>query len=197
MFPALRFFNLPNGATTLSVVAGFCAVLSAARGQPRVALSFLLGAIVLDKLDGFLARRLGRTSDFGRELDSLADGVSFCVAPALIGIFAGAGLLVTACAIGYCVCGIWRLAYFNITGLAGEGSEERFTGVPTTVAASWFLIALALLGHAPRALFRPSLVALYLILGLLMASSLPFRKRGLLVKSLYLLLPAAMLLVWL
>ncbi|MBI4508030.1 MAG: CDP-alcohol phosphatidyltransferase family protein [Deltaproteobacteria bacterium] len=196
MFPPLRFLNLPNAATTLSAVAGFSAIVFASRGAGRVALAFLFGSILLDRMDGALARRLGRTTDFGRELDSLADALSFSVAPAFIGYFAGAGVFGTACGLVYCVAGIWRLAYFNVTGMQGAGEGERFVGVPTTVAASWFLIALVALRHAPSSLLRPGLALLFLILAALMVSSLPFPKRGLLVKSLYLLLPLALAASW-
>jgi CDP-diacylglycerol--serine O-phosphatidyltransferase len=196
LFPPLGNLNLPNVATTLSALSGLAAMLVAARGQIRVALSCLLASIFLDRIDGLLARRLGRSSDFGRELDSLADAVAFCVAPALIGYFAVGGALVTGGALIYCVAGLWRLAHFNVTGLSGTGSEERFVGVPTTVAASWYLIALAGLKYAPATALPPTLAALYLVLAALMVSALPFAKHGWLVKSLYLLLPLAMLLVW-
>jgi CDP-diacylglycerol--serine O-phosphatidyltransferase len=93
------------------------------------------------------------------------------------------------------VAGLWRLALFNITGLDGQGHEERFVGVPTTIAASWFLLLRVavdqtrLVASAEPALFA----AAYVVLGLLMTSGIAFPKHGLAVKSLYLLLPAAAL----
>jgi CDP-diacylglycerol--serine O-phosphatidyltransferase len=190
-FPALRHANAANAITTLAAACAMGAILASARGAPRAAVLLLMGAILGDKLDGAVARRLGQSSDFGRELDSLADALGFCVAPALLGAFRGLPSWALVAAGLYTLAGLWRLAHFNVTGLAGEGRDERFTGVPTTIAASWFLLALVGLEGVPGA---PALLgASYVVLGLLMVSAVPFRKHGLAVKSLYVLLPLAAL----
>src|SRR5262245_48409246 len=116
LFPPLRFLNAPNLATSAGAVAGLLAMLRARPGGSQLSLACLFAAIGFDHLDGVLARRLGRVTDFGRELDSLADLVSFCVAPAFWLHAAGMtsppeiALLVV-----YCLAGAWRLAYYNIT----------------------------------------------------------------------------------
>jgi CDP-diacylglycerol--serine O-phosphatidyltransferase len=194
-FPVLGYANAANAVTTLGAASGLFAIVAAAQGAPRAALVLLCGAILCDKVDGSLARRLGQASAFGRDLDSLADALSFCIAPALIGAFRGLPLWGVAAAGFYAVAGLWRLALFNIIGLTGQGREERFTGVPTTIAASWFLLLRVAVDQARLAPAAESALfaAAYVVLGLLMTSALAFPKRGLAVKSLYLLLPAAAL----
>jgi CDP-diacylglycerol--serine O-phosphatidyltransferase len=192
-FPVLANLRAANVVTTVGAACGLAAISCAARDLPRAALLLLMGAILGDKLDGAVARRLGQASDFGRELDSLADALNFCIAPALIGWFRHLPTWAMPAAAFYSLAGLWRLAHFNISGLAGEGKDERFTGVPTTIAASWFVLATVALDHAPVAAGTRAAIfaAIYVALGLLMISAWPFRKHGPGTRSLYLLLPAA------
>jgi len=198
-FPPLRFLNVPNLVTTLAAASGLVAAYAALLEAPRVALTSLVGAVVCDRLDGVLARRLGQTTEIGRELDSLADAIGFGVAPSVIA-FAGGfrSPLELVALVLYVLSAIWRLAHYNLTGLAGSGPEERFTGVPTTVAASAFIIIDAGAGYlaAPLPVRHGVLLGFFLGASLLMVSALPFKKNGLVVKSLYVLLPLALLAVW-
>ena len=147
-------YLLPNLMTAGNLFCGFCAVLEIFKGMMsrttgesgyswathyETALFFILGAFICDMLDGRLARLGGRESAFGREFDSLADLVSFGVAPALL-VFKIVlfeldrfGWLI---AFLYLVCGALRLARFNvIAAQAGTGGSKEFTGFPIPAAA--------------------------------------------------------------
>ncbi|MGH9379079.1 MAG: CDP-diacylglycerol--serine O-phosphatidyltransferase [Thermoanaerobaculia bacterium] len=136
----------PAAVTAANVVMGFSSILMAADGRYRLAVLLLLAAIVLDMMDGRLARKLRVTSKLGQELDSFSDAISFGLAPAFLvqraileplGIF---GLLIAA---AYLLAAIFRLARFNL--VVGEHSKERRTlGVPTPIAAV-YLMALVLM----------------------------------------------------
>src|SRR5207247_6794933 len=105
-------------------------------------------AILFDSLDGRLARLLGANTDFGVQFDSLADVVSFGVAPAVLAFAWGVRSLAIAgtqrgellsdmgwvCCLGFLVCCAWRLARFNVQGMA-PGSSKYFVGMPTPAAA--------------------------------------------------------------
>ncbi|PWV99361.1 CDP-diacylglycerol--serine O-phosphatidyltransferase [Paenibacillus cellulosilyticus] len=197
-FPALKYWNLANAITTCGVVCGMLAMLLFVQGHNAIAFTLYGAAILGDYVDGIIARKLKQTSTFGQELDSLADAISFCVLPA----FAGYALGVTsplgiAALLLYAVTGLWRLAYFNVNGLEGAGQHSYYTGIPTTIAASWLLVLspLFLAGDFPG--HEAVLAVIYVICGLLMLSAVPFKKNGWMTKILYVLLPAAVIVDWL
>ncbi len=109
---------------------------------------FLPLALVCDILDGFIARRLSHHSPWGLDLDSLADVISFGVAPAVLGFTLGLqGLWDTLILIYFVVCGISRLARFNVTAatLADQTGKVKYyegTPIPTSI------IIVAVLGIA-------------------------------------------------
>lgn len=123
---------IPNILTIINLFAGLVAILMAFNGKWVIAGALILGAALFDSLDGRVARRLNVTSEFGRELDSLADLVSFGVAPATIAYLltfnqlGWGGYLLAAL---FPVCGALRLARFNIMNVRGY-----FVGLPITVA---------------------------------------------------------------
>jgi len=75
---------IPNLLTVINLFAGVIAILLAFGGKWLIAAGLIMGAALFDSLDGRIARRMNATSEFGRELDSLADLISFGVAPATI-----------------------------------------------------------------------------------------------------------------
>ena len=77
-----KLLFVPNSVTAANIVVGFIAMLAAADGKFRLAVYLLFIAMLLDLVDGRLARKLGATSKFGQEMDSLSDSLSFCAAPA-------------------------------------------------------------------------------------------------------------------
>jgi len=99
-----------------------------------LAAALILGALVCDVLDGWIARWRHSTSAMGRELDSLADVISFGVAPAAVAFAAGANTwLDQVILLFFTACGLSRLARFNVTAerLSGQkGKVEYFEGTP-------------------------------------------------------------------
>ena len=150
--PAKIFF-LPNLMTAGNLIFGFLAVLKIFDGSIHfeqdkpdwahfyyVSISCILAACVFDLLDGRLARLGGKESPFGREFDSLADIVSFGVAPALlvfkIVLYAIPHQIGWLIAGFYLLCGALRLARFNIAATYNLGPGTRnFTGFPIPAAA--------------------------------------------------------------
>jgi CDP-diacylglycerol--serine O-phosphatidyltransferase len=147
-----KIYLLPNLMTAGNLFCGFAATIRIVEGallqasDPaaaahlfHTAIWFILAACVFDLLDGRLARLGGQDSPFGREFDSLADIVSFGLAPALMVYrivlqeFPRVGWIVASI---YLVCGALRLARFNcIAAAGGEGPSKDFKGVPIPAAA--------------------------------------------------------------
>lgn len=197
-FPALRYWNLANAITTGVSVCGLLAMAFFARGQYPLAFTLYGAAILGDYADGIVARKLKQSSVFGQELDSLADAIGFCVLPA----FAGYALGVTsplgiAALVLYLAAGLWRLAYFNVSGLEEDGRHAYYTGVPTTIAASWLLLLSPFMLAGDFQGREAAIAGAFAICGLLMLSAVPFRKHGMMTKALYVLLPAVVVLNWL
>jgi CDP-diacylglycerol--serine O-phosphatidyltransferase len=129
-------FLLPSLLTTANLFSGFLAVLLTANGRYADAAVAILVAILLDILDGKVARLTNTTTQFGLEFDSLADIVSFCVAPAFL-LYAWAlsqlGRAAWLAAFLFVICGAIRLARFNV--YAGLLDRRFFVGLPTPAAA--------------------------------------------------------------
>jgi len=148
-----KIFLLPNLMTAGNLIFGFLAVLKIFEGSIQrergggdwihyyvVSLQCILVACVFDLLDGRLARLGGKESPFGREFDSLADIVSFGVAPALlvfkIVLYEIPHRIGWFFAVFYLLCGAVRLARFNVVATYNLGTGTRdFTGFPIPAAA--------------------------------------------------------------
>jgi CDP-diacylglycerol--serine O-phosphatidyltransferase len=137
----MRIEVMPNIITGANLVIGMFALVNAVEGKYVSGAVLILLAALLDGFDGKLARKMGNSTDFGKELDSLADLVSFGVAPAVtaylwkletLGLY---GLLVV---ILFVLCGALRLARFNVMNISGY-----FLGLPITIAGS--LVAIMVL----------------------------------------------------
>jgi CDP-diacylglycerol---serine O-phosphatidyltransferase len=123
---------IPNILTVFNLFAGVVAILLALVQQWALAVGLIFAAALFDSLDGRVARRLNVASEFGKQLDALADLVSFGVAPAILAyllVFSQSGwsgfVLVTV----FPVCGALRLARLHIGSVKGY-----FVGLPLTVA---------------------------------------------------------------
>jgi CDP-diacylglycerol--serine O-phosphatidyltransferase len=142
---------LPTLLTLGNAVCGFAAIAFASKvdaADPKSAVYFvtsawlIFGAMVFDALDGYVARLSKTASDFGGQLDSLCDAISFGVAPAFlllrlgreydIGIFRQAIAVIAAI---YMACAILRLARFNVENSPDASSHKRFKGLPSPAAA--------------------------------------------------------------
>jgi len=135
-------YLVPNAFTALSMVLGLVSITLSASGDHVLAAWLILWGVLLDKLDGGAARMLGASSEFGAEMDSFADFVSFGIAPAALVFFsltggvldeAGEGAIAGACAV-YALAVAIRLARFNVS--EPEGSTLLFFGIPTTLCGA-------------------------------------------------------------
>jgi len=134
--PAKGIYVLPNLFTTAGLFAGFYAIMQSRLGHFEAASLAIFVAMVMDIVDGRLARLTNTQSAFGSEYDSLSDMVSFGVAPAMV-LFEFAltelgrfGSLVTFI---YIACAALRLARFNV---AKSSDKSYFTGMPSPGAAA-------------------------------------------------------------
>jgi CDP-diacylglycerol--serine O-phosphatidyltransferase len=185
----VRIYFLPNLFTAGNLACGFFALTWIFKYQPgdfdpiRRAIWLILGAFAFDFFDGRMARWARRESWFGREFDSLADIVSFGVAPAfllyriVLHEFEKTGFLIAA---AYLVCGGIRLARFNVLSVRSAGRDGReFIGFPIPSAAalvvSMTLLVMWLAGQE-RSLgaWRFVLAGLMILLSALMVSNVRY-----------------------
>ena len=128
----------PSVFTTLNMVSGLSSVLLAFRGHFTLAASLIAVSIVLDIADGFVARLVGATSPFGLQLDSLADLISFGLAPAIL-VHTWAldewPVLAWLAAFFWLACAAFRLARFNVT-IDPLADKRYFVGLPSPGAAA-------------------------------------------------------------
>ncbi len=137
-------YILPNLFTTGNLFCGFWAIISIFQEKFEYAAYAILLACVFDVLDGKVARLSGATSKFGVQYDSLADLVSFGIAPAVLAFnwaLRPYGKFGWLAAFLFVVCGALRLARFNVQSSSGE--VKFFKGLPIPAAAS--LLALTIL----------------------------------------------------
>ena len=183
-------YTIPNGFTALSLLLGLGSIVTTQIGELEFAAWLIVWCGLLDTLDGLAARLLKATSSFGAEFDSMADLVSFGVAPAVLVFNAGLQLggievdsgqfwvLLTACGV-FVLAGAMRLARFNIA--TGKPRTGWFTGVPITACGGGLVssLILVLIHHQdistllPLHLYFPVLM---FVLAILMVSRLRFPK---------------------
>jgi archaetidylserine synthase len=182
-----RVIQLADIFSLLNGLSGFGAILAAASGDLEFSVLLVILSVVADGIDGFLARRT-KASQLGTGLDSLADLISFGVAPAVLAMKVfDMSTLILAASIIYLTCGILRLARFNIT----VNNDKSFEGIPIT--ASGLIVAAVML-------FQNLEISLILMLALaaLMISCIPYPKvrdaKALLVFGLILLASACLIL---
>ncbi len=139
---------LPNLFTLANAFFGFCALVLAAHNNPEAAAYCILLGASMDALDGRIARLINSTSQLGMQLDSLADAVTFIVAPAfmvyMLDLNQGSVLGFLSCAF-YLLAGVFRLARFNISS---QTQSVFFLGLPSTIAGC--ALALAILSFPLR-----------------------------------------------
>ncbi len=108
---------IPNACTSLNLLFGMCSLISTIHGDFLWGSLYILLALVADGLDGRIARFFGVSSELGKEMDSLCDLGSFGVAPAILAYqftLVNYGNLGAFVAIVFALCGMWRLARFNV-----------------------------------------------------------------------------------
>jgi len=175
--------HLPALATLGNAAAGFAACGLAMTGYPELAALMILTAVLMDSLDGALARALDATSDFGAEFDSMADLISFGCAPALL---VGSLLPVGAREVGWAIitvyplCTAWRLARFNASQ-ADPAEHHDFVGLPSTGAGASAATGVLLCVRLSQQGFPVSLALLpwmLVVLGALMVSRITYKHAG-------------------
>lgn len=170
-------YVLPNLFTLAALFGGFYAIVMAVNGRFDLAAVGVFCAMVLDSLDGRVARMTNTQSAFGEQMDSLSDMVSFGAAPALISYMwalQGLGRWGWFAAFVYCACAALRLARFNVN--TGVVDKRYFQGLPSPAAAAivaGFIWLATDLGWKGAELSWPMFgVALYA--GLTMVTNVPF-----------------------
>ncbi len=180
-------FVLPNLFTVSSIFLGFYAlVLSAGDATPRQLYQAALAiffAMFFDAFDGRVARMTKTQSDFGVQLDSLADVISFGAAPALLvykWALAPLGFAGFFVSFAFAACGALRLARFNVLAARGDkGSSSFFVGLPIPLAAGT-IVALVIahyleFGAATDATTRVPIAVVVAMLAFLMVSTIRYR----------------------
>jgi CDP-diacylglycerol--serine O-phosphatidyltransferase len=183
-------YTIPNSFTSLSLLLGIASIVTSQIGELELAAWIIVWCGLLDVLDGLSARLLKATSDFGAEFDSMADLVSFGVAPAVLILNTGLQVAdihvespqfwILLAAIGvFTLAGAMRLARFNL--FTDQPSTGWFAGIPITAAGGGMVssVVLVLIHHPDLAASLP--LHLYLpimmfVLALLMISRLRFPK---------------------
>lgn len=153
-FSMIRDFHLADLFTLLNGACGTAAIFFAmshiaerSDGKAYAAGGFIVLALVFDVLDGRVARWRHTASDMGRELDSLADIISFGVAPACLAFALGfRGLWDAACLVYFVTCGVSRLARYNITAEVMSQEAGKVTYFEGTPIPSSVLLVLVLMG---------------------------------------------------
>ena len=140
-------YLLPNILTLAGVCLGISSIKFSIDGNFNLAITLILFAAILDALDGRIARLIKGTSEFGKELDSLTDFVSFGIAPVFILYFwelKNYGKLGWAITLIYSVCCVLRLARFNLTKISqsDEWKNNFFEGVPSPAGGILILMPL-------------------------------------------------------
>jgi CDP-diacylglycerol--serine O-phosphatidyltransferase len=170
-------YILPNLFTLAALFGGFYAIVMAMNGRFDMAAIGVFSAMVLDSLDGRVARMTNTQSAFGEQMDSLSDMVSFGAAPALIAYewaLKGLGRWGWIAAFVYCACAALRLARFNVN--TGVVDKRYFQGLPSPAGAAlvagfiWLMTDLGVKGYEVAwVMFGFALYA-----GLTMVTNVPF-----------------------
>ncbi|MCE2504414.1 MAG: CDP-diacylglycerol--serine O-phosphatidyltransferase [Chlorobi bacterium] len=171
---------IPSLFTTMNLFSGFVAIIKATEGEYVVAAWFIVLSVIFDGLDGAMARLTKTSSEFGVELDSLADVVSFGIAPSFMLYSAffyqweAAGMIIAGLP---AMCGALRLARFNVqlTGL----DKDYFLGLPIPAGAlttiSYLVFHHLSTDAVPSDAIRPALIAIITIgTSLLMVSTIRY-----------------------
>ena len=183
-------YTVPNGVTALSLLLGVASIVNTQLGDLEFAAWLIVWCGLLDTLDGVVARLLKATSSFGAEFDSMADLVSFGVAPSILVLNAGMQLggiefdtgqfwvLAVACGV-FVLAGAMRLARFNLA--TSKPHFGWYVGVPITAAGGGLLSSLVLVlimyeqiaSAMPLKLYLPILM---FVVAIMMVSRLRFPK---------------------
>jgi CDP-diacylglycerol--serine O-phosphatidyltransferase len=185
-------FLIPSLFTVANLLCGYYASIAALIGRTEDfdhAAKAIGIAILFDSLDGRIARMTGTNTEFGVQFDSLADVVSFGIAPAILAYAWGfrsgfaameryhqLGEFAWLCCLTFLICSAWRLARFNVKGME-PGGNKNFVGMPTPAAAgvvAAIVHACHWLGPLVDSRWAKAWFVLLVVLGALMTSTVRY-----------------------
>jgi CDP-diacylglycerol--serine O-phosphatidyltransferase len=172
--------TLPSLFTLANMMCGFLAILVSIRGQYEFAAILVGLSIIFDITDGAVARLVGAVTPFGLQFDSLADLVSFGMAPALLAFTLFSEGDDAFDPLGWIACGLWvacaaiRLARFNTT-IDPTADKRYFTGMPSPGAAGVVLASVFAFGDQMQGRDRLWVLLIVVVPALLMVSNIRFR----------------------
>jgi CDP-diacylglycerol--serine O-phosphatidyltransferase len=159
-----NIIKIPDALTLANLAFGVLSIIFSINNNFLVAAIMMLGSVLFDLFDGKVARWTKRQGDFGKQLDSLSDLVSFGVAPAIFALqFSGYQTINILIALFFVCAGALRLARFNITEMKGY-----YSGLPIT-NAGWIIPAWYFLG-------LPYMIFLVILIGVLFIIPLRIKK---------------------
>ncbi|MCL2527615.1 MAG: CDP-alcohol phosphatidyltransferase family protein [Defluviitaleaceae bacterium] len=171
-FPALGHLNIPNAITTLGLIFGIAACYYLVGQNFRAAMVCLFFAGVCDLVDGWFANKLNQQSRMGQAMDSLVDFFICVIMPVwIVHAFMGDNWPITIGLGFYCICGLWRLAYYNI-----NEADKSFTGLP--VPGSMMLVTMATWAIVYNNFPEWVLTITFFVTGTLMISRFQLAKYG-------------------
>jgi len=136
--PIIKHLNVPNLITTLGFVCAIFAAFFLTQRDLRMAIVCLFFAGVCDLFDGFVATKLNQQSEIGKHLDTLVDFFTCVIMPIwMVFDMLDNNPVVIAGLIFYCICGLWRLANYNLVG-----ASKVFTGLPVPGAMSIVVVVM-------------------------------------------------------
>jgi len=172
LFPALVNLNIPNAITTLGLILCIVACYYLVAQNLRNAVISLFFAGVCDLVDGWFASKLNQQSRFGQSLDSLVDFFSCVIMPVwMVHTFMEDSWLVAIGLVFYCVCGLWRLAFYII-----NEADKSFTGMP--VPSAMMLVVMATWAIVYQGFPMWVMAATFFVTGVLMLANIRLKKYG-------------------
>jgi CDP-diacylglycerol---serine O-phosphatidyltransferase len=166
MIDMIKRLKIADAATIGNLLSGFIAIICAIQLEFQLSVVFALSSVLFDYFDGKIARWRKETDEFGKQLDSLADIVSFGVWPAVFGFAQGLSSIFAIAVFSFFIaCGMLRLARYNVIRVQG------FLGVPITTNGILFPLLYFIFGQ-----FNQWMLIGYGLMGILMISTIKVPK---------------------
>ena len=183
-FPALQHSNIPNAVTSLGLIFGVAACYFLSIGSIRGTIVCVSVSMLMDLIDGILADKLNQRTRFGAYLDSFVDFFVCCIVPTLMAYtFVGASIPLFAAMAFFCICGMWRLAYYQLTTIDAVEKRNYFTGLPVPGGA--LFVSIAIWAAVNYGIPAWVCTLAFFLTGLLMLSFFKLEKYGLWQKAMW------------
>jgi phosphatidylserine synthase len=177
-FPVLAHINIPGVITTLGLIMGAVTAYFLLHGDLKWVILCLFICGIFDLADGFVASRLNQITKFGQQVDSLVDFFTCCIMPIIIVYrFFHENIFILIAMGFYAICGLWRLAYYNILPQPTDPTAKKyFTGLP--VPGAMMVITMVFWMVLRFELPEWMMAVTFLLVGCLMISYVKLRKYG-------------------